>query len=288
MRSRLEMIACATIANVTELNWTPTDLDQSAEEWDLNSAGRRGKAIRGDNVLLGVHGDHPGQFIVEGIDPIELGRGWAPYSIERSGDQQPAWADSIEVIRRAAETEASLLAVLTDRYPRAVIIEQLAIDDDIELAKRATWRARNDPGFHNSLEAVDLLDDSRPQGTPLSRRIDALMLLDGKRTAIEVKVSRQDFRSDSDEKRRPWKEFAHRFVYLTPTGLVDPSEVPAGCGLWEVDGTSLTVTKRVGYRASVPSISDEMLYELLWPFYSRIGRHSRVGSIIPRARPARD
>lgn len=51
--------------------------------------------------------------------------------------------------------------------------------------------------------------------------------------AIEVKVSRSDFRSDilNPEKQAPWRTAATRHAYAVPAGLVQPDEIPAASGL---------------------------------------------------------
>lgn len=63
------------------------------------------------------------------------------------------------------------------------------------------------------------------------------------RIAVEVKISRADFRRDTPAKRAPWEALVHRFAYAVPAGLVTVDEVPSGCWLIEVsehscDGTS--------------------------------------------------
>lgn len=86
------------------------------------------------------------------------------------------------------------------------------------------------------LEEVSVSDPNRVD--PMAawgRRIDLLIWRSGQRTAVEVKISRADFRRDTAEKRDVWRRHAHRFIYATPVGLLTPDEVPAGCGLWEVD-----------------------------------------------------
>lgn len=71
------------------------------------------------------------------------------------------------------------------------------------------------------------------------RRIDALVAVGGTLTAIEIKVSRQDFLRETDEKRAPWRALTHRFLYVAPAGIIKPEEVPKGCGLLEVPDRAL-------------------------------------------------
>lgn len=73
------------------------------------------------------------------------------------------------------------------------------------------------------------------------RRIDVLLVRGGggkssggiERLAIEVKVTRQDFRNDvaNPDKQAPWRAIAHRHAYAVPEGLVAEAEVPGGSGL---------------------------------------------------------
>ena len=83
-------------------------------------------------------------------------------------------------------------------------------------------------------------------GVPSTRRIDLLLMRTGRRSkppheriALEIKVSRADFKRDTDEKRRAWFSVADRFAYVAPLGLIKRSEVPPGCGLMEYDPTAL-------------------------------------------------
>jgi hypothetical protein len=54
------------------------------------------------------------------------------------------------------------------------------------------------------------------------------------RIAVEVKVSRSDFRNETDAKRQPAEHSAHRTTYAAPAGLLKPEEMPEGWGLIEV------------------------------------------------------
>jgi len=98
------------------------------------------------------------------------------------------------------------------------------------------------------------------------RRIDALLRDTAGYTAIEIKVTRADFRRDTEEKRRAWRDHTRRFIYAAPAGLLTPSEMPAGCGLWEFDGRRLTVAKKATInKAPLPfprAVFDTMLYRV--------------------------
>lgn len=78
-------------------------------------------------------------------------------------------------------------------------------------------------------------------GKTVRRRIDVLLInhkkssvkIPRERIALEIKVSRSDFLSETDEKRAPWRRFADKFAYVAPAGMIKPSELPEGCGLME-------------------------------------------------------
>lgn len=82
----------------------------------------------------------------------------------------------------------------------------------------------------------------RSDRVPTVRRIDFLLMRISRsskprheRIALEVKVSRADFKRDTDDKRRAWFSVADRFAYVAPKDLIKPEEVPAGCGLLEYE-----------------------------------------------------
>ena len=54
------------------------------------------------------------------------------------------------------------------------------------------------------------------------------------RVAIEVKVSKADYRNETPAKRAPAEASAHRCAYAAPAGLIDPTTLPDGWGLIEV------------------------------------------------------
>lgn len=55
-----------------------------------------------------------------------------------------------------------------------------------------------------------------------------------RRIAVEVKVSRSDFRNENDLKRAPAEACAHQTFYAVPAGLLTPADLPKGWGLIEV------------------------------------------------------
>lgn len=109
-----------------------------------------------------------------------------------------------------------ILEAIGRKYRKAAIVHEVVITDE---------------GWKDNLHLR-----KRGDAFGFTRRIDALMFMGGSRTAIEVKVSRSDFRRDTEQKRSPWQRIVNRFVYATPPGLILPSELPSGCGLWEVGG----------------------------------------------------
>jgi len=56
-----------------------------------------------------------------------------------------------------------------------------------------------------------------------------------RRVCYEVKLSRADFLSELRQplKRRIGMRYSNEFYFVTPAGMVDAAEIPAGCGLIE-------------------------------------------------------
>jgi hypothetical protein len=137
-------------------------------------------------------------------------------------------------------TAAEILSAIRLAYPKCAVVREVSI--------------------------VDLLHERRNRASKRVRRIDALLRDTSGYTAIEIKVTRADFRRDTEEKRRAWKAHTRRFIYATPAGLVTPGEVPDGCGLWEFDGHRLKVIKKATINKSpltLPrSVFDTMLYRV--------------------------
>lgn len=98
--------------------------------------------------------------------------------------------------------------------------------------------------------------DTATYWTTNERRIDALLVRNWsggrhghERVAIEIKVSRADYRNETDLKRAPAEASAHRCAYAAPAGIIDPASLPTGWGLIEVaeDGRA-TWTRRAKRR----------------------------------------
>jgi hypothetical protein len=101
------------------------------------------------------------------------------------------------------------------------------------LVDQAGW------GVLREVSIDDLVQPSRGRKVN-RRRIDYLLMRISRRSsprheriALEVKVTRADFKRDTDEKRAAWFGVSDRFAYVTPIGLIKPEELPAGCGLME-------------------------------------------------------
>lgn len=137
-------------------------------------------------------------------------------------------------------TAGEILLAIRDAYPKNAVVREVSI--------------------------VDLLHRRRDAASKRVRRIDALMRDTAGYTAIEIKVTRADFRRDTEEKRRAWKAHTRRFIYAAPAGLLNASEIPDGCGLWEFDGLRLKVTKKATINKApltLPrSVFDTMLYRV--------------------------
>jgi hypothetical protein len=79
-----------------------------------------------------------------------------------------------------------------------------------------------------------------------AQRLDAFALnclphLAMKRVCYEVKTSRADFLNEMKQplKRRIGMRYSNEFYFVTPGGLVQPSEVPVECGLVEAGDATL-------------------------------------------------
>lgn len=169
-------------------------------------------------------------------------------------------------------TAADLLAAVRKAYPKAAVVREVSIQDPIEAAIRVRQSANLSPAMERYYRergvpmADEVPDDWDLRGSVPVRRIDALLRDTAGYTAIEIKVTRADFKRDTEEKRRAWQAHTRRFIYVTPAGLVNVSEVPANCGLWEFDGSRLRVVKKATINKSplaLPrSVFDTMLYRV--------------------------
>lgn len=89
--------------------------------------------------------------------------------------------------------------------------------------------------------------------TSNTRTIDALLVrnwtsgVGHRRIAVEVKVSRSDYRNETPAKREPAEHAAHQTVYAAPAGLIAPATLPAGWGLIEVHDTRGAAARATGH-----------------------------------------
>lgn len=116
------------------------------------------------------------------------------------------------------------------------------------------------------------------------RTIDVLLVrcwsgapLRHQRIAIEVKVTRADFRQETPRKREPAEHSAHRCYYAAPVGIIPVEELPEGWGLIEVDeeGGSTIVRKAA---ALTPGCNLDHLAAVLARKGSRAVEHLRSGA----------
>lgn len=132
---------------------------------------------------------------------------------------------------------------------KSAVLREVSVADPFEYARYNLWNYNHpihadyyrqlyeeNPGRWPMAESIP--EGWTPHGVKFERRIDALVI-DTYRTAVEIKVTRSDFKADTEEKRAPWVHYTHKFVYAVPAGLVTPDEVPDYCGLWYVDPDAL-------------------------------------------------
>jgi len=128
-------------------------------------------------------------------------------------------------------TAAEVLEVITRCIKDAVVPELTLMDPFVQRAYEEYYHDKQTCEFKGKEGPC------RPfSKDPGFRRIDALIVRGDQRTAVEIKVSHSDFLRETDAKRRPWLPIVHRFVYVCPANVIQPHEVPQGCGLqWVVE-----------------------------------------------------
>jgi len=62
--------------------------------------------------------------------------------------------------------------------------------------------------------------------------------------AYEIKISRGDFKRDSNEKQSGALSYSDRFWYVTPPGLITKAELPEYAGLQEWNGKRFVVIRK--------------------------------------------
>lgn len=165
-------------------------------------------------------------------------------------------------------TSQLLFSALRHKFPKAAIIREVTMTDEEQEFKERSYRAARSRYYRSSYNKKGLsYGDPAPDYDPTQsvvRRIDAL-IFDGKlRTAVEIKISRADFKRDTLAKRSAWMRHTDRFVYLTPKGMVKNDEVPEGCGLWEYDNGVITVVKKAKVNKDVQPLPESMVKYFAW------------------------
>lgn len=123
----------------------------------------------------------------------------------------------------------------------------------------------------------------RKMQVPTKRRIDFLLMRIGRqsrprheRIALEVKVTRADFKRDTDEKRAAWFSVADRFAYVAPKGLIKREELPPGCGLMEYNADATFGTDRLKWTVVAPKRDTPPIPFTTQFFAYLMGRASRA------------
>ena len=123
----------------------------------------------------------------------------------------------------------------------------------------------------------------RKMEAPTKRRIDFLMMRIGRasrprheRMALEVKVTRADFKRDTAEKRAAWFSVADRFAYVAPKGLIKREELPPGCGLLEYNPDAIFGTDQLKWAVVAPKKSTPTIPFTTQFFAYLMGRASRA------------
>lgn len=95
------------------------------------------------------------------------------------------------------------------------------------------------------------------------------------RHALEIKVSRSDFRRELESRKwEVWHAITHRFAFVVPAGLIPAADVPAGCGLAEVGRHGVV------WQIEAPRHDADPLPEAVWVELAR--RASRLAERLRR------
>lgn len=86
-----------------------------------------------------------------------------------------------------------------------------------------------------------------------------------RKTAFEVKVSRSDFKRElaQPDKRLAAMGVSNEFYFVVPATLVEPSEVPEGCGLLWVDVSGRLHEQKAAPRRSCGPLPEGFVAMLL-------------------------
>ncbi|WP_159601515.1 MmcB family DNA repair protein [Agromyces humi] len=191
-------------------------------------------------------------------------------------------------------TAKQVLTAVRRKHHKDAVVREVVVDDPFHQAILNRWRltgpsARFWDGKIDPAEVAPSIPEGwNPSDSVPQRRIDALIVTSRQLTAVEIKVTRSDFKRDSDEKRRAWRLYSHRFVYAVPRGLISPLEVPHGCGLWEFDvdqfdGRSpkrhgITTTKKAVVNPRPAPIPDQVFISLAHRVSKYETREERVSA----------
>jgi hypothetical protein len=136
------------------------------------------------------------------------------------------------------------------------VLREVSIDD---LAAVETYRA--EAGLRPSQKLTR--HHRRKMAAPTVRRIDFLLMRISRRSkprheriALEVKVTRADFKRDTAEKRAAWFAVSDRFAYVAPVGMIQPEEVPEGCGLIEFNPEAIFGSDVLKWKVLAPKKSE--------------------------------
>lgn len=171
-----------------------------------------------------------------------------------------------------------ILKAISRKYSDGALVKEIALNTEpsdpisnrFRLEKAAYYYGEQSDFYKEvatQLEGQEIAD-SVPLGwkpLPAQRRIDGLLYASSKLIAVEVKVSVADFKRETDAKREPWERVTHQFVYATPKGLLNPNDLPAHCGLWEVDNNgSITIAKRAKVNKKPEPMPQQVLVALMY------------------------
>lgn len=183
-------------------------------------------------------------------------------------------------------TAKILLEALDYKYGKKhAIIREITVEDVIVSNRSKAYYRDNYPRVAADWEKKGIdpasfgsSDGYVPGEETAYRRIDALMVGAKdkagvhQRTAVEVKISRADFRRDTLEKVRTWQSLSHRFIYLVPAGLIKPDElIDPAMGLWwwhagdENSPGTIEIVKTAKTNVNAPEcLPEELQTRLMW------------------------
>lgn len=97
------------------------------------------------------------------------------------------------------------------------------------------------------------------------RRLDAVVIeLAGIRHGIEAKVTRADYRSETDAKRSASERFAHHCWYAAPQGVIDPDSLPERWGLIEVSNGGVSIARPALGEVAMDACGNRVASVALW------------------------